>query len=292
MQDAILKSKNTDSTATTQRAASAPSHSPRKAGELSGKAAVVTGSTSGIGLGIAHAFASAGMDVMLNGFGASAEIEATRSEIEKSYGVKVAYSAADMSKPADIAGMIEDARKAFGKVDVLVNNAGIQHVEAIETFPIAKWDAIIAIDLSSAFHAIRAVVPEMKARKWGRIINIASAHGLVASPFKSAYVAAKHGILGLTKTVALETAEHGITVNAICPGYVLTPLVQKQIPETAKARGITEDQVVHDVLLHAQPTRQFVTTEQIGGLSVFLCTALAASMTGTALPVEGGWTAQ
>ena len=175
---------------------------------------------------------------------------------------------------------------------MLVNNAGIQHVEAIETFPVAKWDAIIAIDLSSAFHAIRAVVPEMKARKWGRIINIASAHGLVASPFKSAYVAAKHGILGLTKTVALETAEHGITANAICPGYVLTPLVQKQIPETAKARGITEEQVIKDVLLHAQPTRQFVTTEQIGALSVFLCSDAAASMTGTALPIEGGWTAQ
>ena len=177
-------------------------------------------------------------------------------------------------------------------VDVLVNNAGIQHVEAIETFPPEKWDAIIAINLSSAFHATRAVVPEMKARKWGRIINVASAHGLVASPFKSAYVAAKHGIVGLTKTVALETAEYGITVNAICPGYVLTPLVQKQIPETARARGITEEQVIRDVLLHAQPTRQFVTTEQLGALAVFLCTEAAASMTGTALPVEGGWTAQ
>jgi 3-hydroxybutyrate dehydrogenase len=188
--------------------------------------------------------------------------------------------------------MVEDARRLLGKVDVLVNNAGIQHVEAIETFPIVKWDAIIAIDLSSAFHAMRAVVPEMKARKWGRIINIASAHGLVASPFKSAYVAAKHGILGLTKTVALEVAEHGITVNAICPGYVLTPLVQKQIPETAKARGLTEQQVIRDVLLHAQPTRRFVTTEQVGALALFLCSAAAASMTGTALPIEGGWTAQ
>jgi 3-hydroxybutyrate dehydrogenase len=188
--------------------------------------------------------------------------------------------------------MVEDTRKLLGEVDVLVNNAGIQHVEAIETFPVAKWDAIIAIDLSSAFHAMRAVVPGMKARKWGRIINIASAHGLVASPFKSAYVAAKHGILGLTKTVALETAEHGITVNAICPGYVLTPLVQKQIPETAKARGLTEEQVIKDVLLHAQPTRQFVTTEQIGAFALFLCSDAAASMTGTALPIEGGWTAQ
>jgi 3-hydroxybutyrate dehydrogenase len=230
--------------------------------------------------------------VMLNGFGDKTEISKIRADMEETYGIKTSYSAADMSKPGDIVGMVEDARKALGKVDVLVNNAGIQHVEAIETFPVAKWDAIIAIDLSSAFHAIRAVVPEMKARKWGRIINIASAHGLVASPFKAAYVAAKHGLLGLTKTVALETAEHGITANAVCPGYVLTPLVQKQIPETAKARGITEEQVVKDVLLHAQPTRQFVTTEQIGALSVFLCSDAAASMTGTALPVEGGWTAQ
>ena len=232
------------------------------------------------------------MHVMLNGFGDKAEIERTRLELEETYRVRTAYSAAAMSKPADIVGMVEDARRLLGKVDVLVNNAGIQHVETIETFPIAKWDAIIAIDLSSAFHAMRAVVPEMKARRWGRIINIASAHGLVASPFKSAYVAAKHGLLGLTKTVALETAEHGITVNAICPGYVLTPLVQKQIPETAKARGLTEEQVIKDVLLHAQPTRRFVTTEQVGALALFLCSDAAASMTGTALPIEGGWTAQ
>ncbi len=260
--------------------------------ELTGKTAIVTGSTSGIGLGIARAFAEAGMHVMLNGFGDKAEIERTRMELEERFHIKTAYSAADMSKPTDIVGMVEDARRLLGKVDVLVNNAGIQHVEAIETFPIPKWDAIIAINLSSAFHATRAVVPEMKARKWGRIINIASAHGLVASPFKSAYVAAKHGLLGLTKTVALETAEHGITANAICPGYVLTPLVQKQIPETAKARGLTEDQVVKDVLLHAQPTHQFVTTRQVGALALFLCTDAAASMTGTALPIEGGWTAQ
>jgi len=264
----------------------------RPARELAGKTAIVTGSTSGIGLGIAHAFAEAGMHVMLNGFGDKAEIEKTRMDLEESCHIKTAYSAADMSKPADIVGMVEDARRLLGKVDVLVNNAGIQHVEAIETFPIAKWDAIIAIDLSSAFHAMRAVVPEMKARRWGRIINIASAHGLVASPFKSAYVAAKHGLLGLTKTVALETAEHGITVNAICPGYVLTPLVQKQIPETAKARHISEEEVVRDVLLHAQPTRRFVTTEQVGALALFLCSDAAASMTGTALPIEGGWTAQ
>jgi 3-hydroxybutyrate dehydrogenase len=259
---------------------------------LAGKSAIVTGSTSGIGLGIAQAFAAAGMNVMLNGFGEAAEIEQTRAGLEKTFGVSVAFSGADMSKPDEIAGMVAQAGKSLGKVDVLVNNAGIQHVEAIETFPIAKWDAIIAINLSAAFHAMRAVVPEMKARKWGRIINVASAHALVASPYKSAYVAAKHGVLGLTKTVALETAEYGITVNAICPGYVLTPLVQKQIPETAKARNLTEEQVVRDVLLHAQPTRKFVTTEEIGALAVFLCTGGGASITGAALPIEGGWTAQ
>jgi 3-hydroxybutyrate dehydrogenase len=264
----------------------------RKRGKLAGKTAVVTGSTSGIGLGIARAFAAAGMNVMLNGFGNASEIERTRAELELVYGVSALYSPADMSTPAEITAMADEARDAFGQVDVLVNNAGIQHVEAIETFPVAKWDAIIAIDLSSAFHSMRAVVPGMKQRRWGRIINIASAHALVASPFKSAYVAAKHGLLGLTKTVALETAEHGITVNAICPGYVLTPLVKKQIPETAKARGITEEEVVKTVLLHAQPTRQFVTVEQLGSLCVFLCTDAAASITGAALPIEGGWTAQ
>jgi 3-hydroxybutyrate dehydrogenase len=260
--------------------------------DFSGLAAIVTGSTSGIGLGIARVFADMGMDVMLNGFGDAAAIEQTRAAIEDDFGVKALYSAADMSKPRDIAKMVADAQDALGKVDVLVNNAGIQHVEAIETFPVEKWDAIIAINLSAAFHAIRAAVPGMKSRKFGRIINIASAHALVASPFKAAYVAAKHGILGLTRTVALETAEHGITVNAICPGYVLTPLVQKQVPETAKARGISEEAVIRDVLLHAQPTRHFVTTEQIGALAAFLCTDAAASITGTALPVDGGWTAQ
>jgi len=261
-------------------------------GELTGKAAIVTGSTSGIGLGIAQALASAGVDVMLNGFGDAAEINQIRKHIEQSFGVKTLYSAADMSMQGDIEGMVEAARTAFGKVDILVNNAGIQHVEAVETFPPAKWDAIIAINLSSAFHTIRAVVAEMKARNWGRIINIASAHALVASPFKSAYVASKHGIAGLTKTVALEVAEHGVTVNAICPGYVLTPLVQNQIPETARARGLTEEQVVKDVLLHAQPTRKFVTTEQIGSLAVFLCTGAGASITGATLPIDGGWTAE
>ena len=263
---------------------------PRR--EIAGKSAIITGSTSGIGLGIAQALASAGVDVMLNGFGDAAGINQIRKDIEQSFGVKTIYSAADMSMPGDISGMIDAASKTFGRVDILVNNAGIQHVEAIETFPSAKWDAIIAINLSAAFHAIRATVPGMKSRKWGRIINVASAHALVASPFKSAYVAAKHGIAGLTKSVALEVAEHGITVNAICPGYVLTPLVQEQIPETAKARGLTEEQVVNDVLLHAQPTRKFVTTEQIGGLAVFLCTEAGASITGTALPIDGGWTAQ
>jgi 3-hydroxybutyrate dehydrogenase len=259
---------------------------------LRGRTAIVTGSTSGIGLGIARAFAAEGIHVMLNGFGEPAAIEATRAGLAGEFGVNVVYSPADMSKAGEVRHMVEEAGSAFGQVDILVNNAGIQHVEAVETFPTQKWDAIIAINLSAAFHATAAAIPGMKARRWGRIINVASAHGLVASPFKSAYVTAKHGLVGFTKTVALETAEHGITVNAICPGYVLTPLVQKQIPETAKARGISEEQVIRDVLLHAQPTRQFVTTAQLGGLAVFLCTDAAASMTGTALPVEGGWTAQ
>ncbi|MFT3732117.1 MAG: 3-hydroxybutyrate dehydrogenase [Hyphomicrobium sp.] len=259
---------------------------------LRGKSAIVTGSTSGIGLGIARAVAMAGANVMFNGFGSSSDLDLLRQELETRYRIKTAFSGADMSNEDDIARMIEDSRTAFGQIDILVNNAGIQHVEAIETFPVSKWNAIIAIDLSAAFHTIRMVVPEMKKRGWGRIVNIASAHALVASPFKCAYVAAKHGILGLTKTVALEVAEHGITANAICPGYVLTPLVEKQIPETAKARMLTEDQVVHDVLLHAQPTRQFVTTEELGELTVFLCQDGAKSITGAALPVEGGWTAQ
>jgi 3-hydroxybutyrate dehydrogenase len=262
------------------------------ASSLKGKTALVTGSTSGIGLGIARALAAAGTNVMLNGFGNAQEIDATRTYLESSFGVRTAYSAADMSKPAEIAKMMSEAANHLGPVDVLVNNAGIQHVEAIETFPPEKWDAIIAINLSAAFHTIRAVVPGMKARKWGRIVNIASAHALVASPFKSAYVTSKHGIVGLTKTVALETAEFGITANAICPGYVLTPLVEKQIPETAHARMLTEEQVIRDVLLHAQPTHKFVTTEEIGALTVFLCSQGAASITGAALPIEGGWTAQ
>jgi 3-hydroxybutyrate dehydrogenase len=271
----------------------APSNLPVMAlGELTGKCAVTTGSTSGIGLGIARAFAKAGMNVMINGFGEPEEVEAIRKGLEDEFGVKARYSNADMACPDDIAAMIGHARAQLGGVDILVNNAGIQHVEAIEAFPVAKWDAIIAINLTSSFHTIRAALPDMKAKKWGRIINIASAHGLVASPFKSAYVAAKHGLVGLTKTVALEAAEHGVTVNAICPGYVLTPLVQKQIPETAKARAMSEEAVIRDVLLYAQPTRQFVATEQIGTIAAFLCTNAAASITGAAIPVDGGWTAQ
>lgn len=259
---------------------------------LHGKNAIVTGSTSGIGLGLAEALAQSGANVMINGLGDAREIEAGRARLEKDHGVKVLYSPANMMDQHEITGMVETAREAFGAVDVLVNNAGIQHVAPIETFPPEKWDAIIAINLSAAFHGMRAVIPDMKERRFGRIINIASAHALVASPFKSAYVAAKHGIAGLTKTVALEVAEHGITVNAIAPGYVLTPLVEAQIPDTAKARGISEDEVKRDVLLAAQPTKQFVTVEQLGELAVFLCGDAAASITGTILPVDGGWTAQ
>lgn len=260
--------------------------------ELTGKSAIVTGSTSGIGLGIARALGRRGVNIMFNGFGPATGIDDVRTELEKSSGIATAFSGADMSSEQAVAQMIEDARTAFGQIDILVNNAGIQHVEAIETFPAAKWNAIISVDLSAAFHTIRSVVPEMKKRRWGRIVNVASAHALVASPFKCAYVAAKHGLLGLTKTVALELAEHGITANALCPGYVLTPLVEKQIPETARARGLTEEQVVHDVLLHAQPTKTFVTTDEIGELTAFLCSNGARSITGSAIPIEGGWTAQ
>ena len=257
-----------------------------------GKNAIVTGSTSGIGLGIAEALAKAGANVMLNGLEDPDQIEATRAGLAQDYGTTVLYSAANMMNRDEIAEMVETAREAFGAVDVLVNNAGIQHVAPIETFPPEKWDAIIAINLSAAFHGMRAVIPDMKERRFGRIINIASAHALVASPFKSAYVAAKHGIAGLTKTVALEVAEHGITVNAIAPGYVLTPLVEAQVSDTAKARGISEEEVKRDVLLAAQPTKQFVTVEQLGELAIFLCGDAAASITGTILPVDGGWTAQ
>ncbi|HWM45785.1 MAG TPA: 3-hydroxybutyrate dehydrogenase [Xanthobacteraceae bacterium] len=259
---------------------------------LKGKAAVVTGSTSGIGLAIARALAREGANVMINGFGEKAAIEKERTGIEAEFGVKAVYSAADMTKPAQIAEMIATAEKSFGAVDVLVNNAGIQHVAPIEEFPVEKWDQIIAINLSAAFHAIRAAVPGMKARKWGRIINTASAHSLVASPFKVAYVSAKHGIAGMTKTVALEVATLGITCNCISPGYVWTPLVEKQIPDTMKARNMTEEEVKRDVLLAAQPTKQFVTVEQVAALAVFLCSDAASQITGANLSMDGGWTAQ
>jgi 3-hydroxybutyrate dehydrogenase len=259
---------------------------------LKGKNAVVTGSTSGIGLGAARALAAEGANVMLNGFGTAAEIEAARAGIASAFGVKAIYSPADMTKPAEIAAMIKTAESTLGSVDILVNNAGIQYVAPIEEFPIEKWDQIIAINLSSAFHLVRAAVPGMKARKWGRIISTASAHSLVASPFKVAYVSAKHGIAGLTKTVALEVATFGITVNCISPGYVWTPLVAHQIPEQMKAHGMTEEQVKTEIFLAAQPTKQFVTIEQVAALAVYLCSDAAAQITGANLPIDGGWTAQ
>ena len=259
---------------------------------LKGKTAVVTGSTSGIGLAIARAYAAEGANIVINGFGAPDAIEKERAGIEADFGVAARYSPADMAHGGAIAAMIAEAESEFGSVDILVNNAGIQFVSPIEDFPVEKWDAIIAINLSAAFHAIRAALPGMKARKWGRIINTASAHALVASPFKSAYVAAKHGIAGLTKTVALEAATFGVTANAICPGYVWTPLVEKQIPETMAARGLTKEQVINDVLLHAQPTKQFVTSEEVAALAVFLASDAAKSITGVILPIDGGWTAE
>jgi 3-hydroxybutyrate dehydrogenase len=256
---------------------------------LTGKTAVVTGSTSGIGLAYARAFAGAGANIVLNGMGAPADIEKERSSIETDFKVKAVHSPADMTKPAEIAGMIALGESSFGSVDILVNNAGIQFVSPIEEFPPEKWEAIIAINLSSAFYGIRAAVPGMKKRGWGRIINTASAHSLVASPFKSAYVSAKHG---LTKTVALELATFKITCNCISPGYVWTPLVEHQIPETMKARNMTKEQVIHDVLLAAQPTKEFVTSEQVAALALFLCGDDAAQITGANLSIDGGWTAE
>jgi 3-hydroxybutyrate dehydrogenase len=253
---------------------------------------VVTGSTSGIGFGIAKGFAGKGANIVMNGFGKPEDIEAKKKELEDAGSGKVLYHAADMTKAEEIADMIATAEKTFGGIDVLVNNAGIQHVSPVEDFPIEKWNMIIAINLSSSFHTIRAAVPGMKKKGTGRIINIASAHGLVASPFKSAYVAAKHGILGLTKTVALELAEHGVTVNAICPGYVLTPLVEAQIPDTAKARNMTEEQVKKEVILEAQPTKEFVTVEQIAALALYLASDDAKQITGTHISMDGGWTAK
>jgi 3-hydroxybutyrate dehydrogenase len=259
---------------------------------LKGKTALITGSTSGIGLATARALAQEGANVMLNGFGDKAEIEKTRAGIEKDFSVKARYSAADMSKPAEIAEMVRATEKEFGTLDVLVNNAGIQYVANIEDFPIEKWDAIIAINLSSSFHTIRAAVPGMKTRKWGRIINIASAHGLVASEQKVAYVSAKHGLVGLTKVVAIETANNGITCNAICPGWVLTELIKQQIETRAKANGQTFEQGKVSLLSEKQPMLEFTKPESIGALTVFLCDDAAATITGSAYSIDGGWVAQ
>lgn len=253
---------------------------------------VVTGSTSGIGLGIAKAFAAEGCHVVINGFGEPDAIEAVRRELEVMGGGRVIYHPADMTKPEEIEHLIGTAAETFGSVDVLVNNAGIQHVARIEDFPTEQWDRIIAINLTSAFHTTRTAIPLMKAKGKGRIINVASAHALVASPFKSAYVAAKHGILGFTKTAALELAEFGITVNAICPGYVLTPLVERQIPDTARERGISEDEVKTEVMLRLQATKEFVSIEEVAGTAVFLASDAARQITGTHISIDGGWTAQ
>jgi 3-hydroxybutyrate dehydrogenase len=259
---------------------------------LKGKNAVITGSTSGIGAGIALALAKAGAGIMLNGFGDQADIERQRAALEKEHGVKAIYSGADMTRPAEIAEMIKTAEQTLGSADILVNNAGIQHVAPIEEFPIDKWDQVIAINMVAAFHTIRAAVPGMKRRKWGRIINTASAHSLVASPFKAAYITAKHGLVGLTKTVALELATFGITANCISPGYVRTPLVERQIPDQMKTRNMTEEQVKRDVLLAAQPTKQFVTVDQVASLALYLTSDAAANITGANLSIDGGWTAQ
>ena len=258
---------------------------------LDGKVALVTGSTSGIGFGIARTLAEEGSAVVLNGFGVAADIARRQAEMETDFGVKVSYSAADMTKPDAIAEMIAAAIGEHGRLDIVVNNAGIQHVAPVDQFPIEKWDAILAINLSSAFHTIRAALPTMRANRYGRIINVASTHGLVGSPFKAAYVAAKHGIVGLTKVVALETAEEGITCNAICPGYVYTPLVEAQIEGQAKAHHIPREQVIRDVLLAQQPNKRFATVDELGALAAFLASDAAASITGIALPVDGGWTA-
>jgi 3-hydroxybutyrate dehydrogenase len=268
-----------------------PLKSPVATRPLAGKVSLVTGSTSGIGLGIAHALAAAGSDVVLNGLGLAVEINRTREQIIAECGVKASYSAADMSRPDAIGEMIATTLAEYGRLDVLVNNAGIQHVAPLDQFPPEKWDLILSINLSSAFHTSRLALPAMRQNGYGRIINIASAHGLVASPFKAAYVAAKHGIVGLTKVTALETAEQGITCNAICPGYVYTPLVEAQIDDQAKAHGTSREQVVRDVLLAQQPNKRFATVEELGALAVFLASDAAASITGAALPVDGGWTA-
>lgn len=255
------------------------------------KVAIVTGSTSGIGMGIARRLAAQGTNLVINGLGNPAVIETERAAIEKEFSVRCLYSPANMLFGLEIAGMVKLAIDELGGCDILVNNAGVQHVAPIDEFPEEKWQAIIQINLVAAFHAVKAAVPAMKARGWGRIINIASAHALVASPYKSAYVAAKHGIAGLTKTVALEVAAQGITVNAVCPGYIWTPLVEAQVPDTMAARGLTKEQVIQDVLLEAQPTKEFVTVDQVAGLVAFLCSDDAASITGAIMPIDGGWTA-
>ena len=259
---------------------------------LKNKTAIVTGSTSGIGLGIARSLGAAGAHLMLNGFGDAAQIEALRAGLAQEFGIKVGYSGADISKPEQIRAMVEQATKELGSVDILVNNAGIQHTAPVDEFPENRWDAVISINLSSNFHAIKAVLPQMKARNWGRIVNIASVHGLVASKEKAAYVAAKHGVIGLTKTVALEMAQTGITCNAICPGWVLTPLVQKQIDDRAQREGIPVEQAKSDLLAEKQPSGEFATPEQMGALCVFLCSDAAAQIRGAALPVDGAWLAQ
>jgi len=258
---------------------------------LKGKSVVVTGSTSGIGLGIARSFAAEGSNIMLNGLGDAAEIEKLRAGIEADFKVKAVYSPADMTRPAEIADMIGQARRELGSVDVLINNAGIQYVAPVDEFPPEKWDQIIAVNLTAAFHTTRAAVPMMKANRWGRIINIASAHGLIASPFKSAYIAAKHGIVGLTKTVALETAEQGITCNAICPGWVITPMIDKQIDAQAAAHKMPRDDVIRKVILEKQPTKEFVKIEEVAALAIFLAGDAAASITGTSMSIDGGWVA-
>ena len=258
---------------------------------LKGRNAVVTGSTSGIGLAYAKALAAEGVNVLINGFGDKDAIEKERAGLEGGLGVRGVFPPAERTKPAEIAGMIRQAQDALGSVDILINNAGVQHVSPVEDFPDEKWNQIIAINLSSAFHAIKAAVPGMKKSGWGRIISTASAHSLVASPFKSAYVSAKHGLAGLTKTVALEVATHKITVNCISPGYVWTPLVERQIPDTMKARNLTKEQVINDVLLTAQPTKEFVTPEQVAAIAVFLCSDAASQITGANISVDGGWTA-
>ena len=258
---------------------------------LKTKTALVTGSTSGIGLAVARALARDGANVVINGLGDAGEIEKVRAAIETEFGVQALYDPADMTRPEQIAAMVKAAEDRFGAVDILVNNAGIQHVAPVDEFPDAAWDRIIAINLNAVFHATKAALPGMKRKGWGRVVNTGSAHALVASPYKSAYVAAKHGVNGFTKALALEVAQAGITANTICPGYVWTPLVEAQIPDTMKARGLTEDQVKKDVLLAAQPTKQFVTVDQVAAFVTFLCSDAAANITGAALPIDGGWTA-